>query len=107
MAMERTKGPDSAATKATRQFETRAHPAPGSPFHYAFPVHDLELAKQFYGTVLGCEEGRSSAKWQDFSLHGHQIVCHWVGNDYRCTDYYNPVVRITLVSLKRNDKMRL
>jgi uncharacterized protein len=26
-----------------------------------------------------------------FSLHGHQIVAHWVGNDYRCQDYYNPV----------------
>jgi Predicted dioxygenase of extradiol dioxygenase family len=30
-------------------------------------------------------------KWQDYSLHGHQIVCHWVGNDYRCQDYFNPV----------------
>jgi hypothetical protein len=66
-------------------------PAPGSPFHYAFPVHDLQLAKEFYGNVLGCIEGRSSTKWQDYSLHGHQIVAHWVGNDYRCQDYYNPV----------------
>ena len=73
------------------QYVTNAHPAPGSPFHYAFPVHDLELAKDFYGRILGCEQGRSSTKWQDFSLHGHQIVCHWVGNDYRCQDYYNPV----------------
>ena len=56
-------------------------PAPGSPFHYAFPVHDLELAKEFYGNVLGCAEGRSSTKWQDYSLHGHQIVAHWVGNN--------------------------
>ena len=71
--------------------ETRANPAPGTPFHYAFPVHDLELAKDFYGRILGCEEGRSSTKWQDYSLHGHQIVAHWVGNEYRCTDYYNPV----------------
>lgn len=66
-------------------------PAPGSPFHHAFPVHDLAVAKEFYGTVLGCKEGRSSEKWQDYSLNGHQIVCHWVGNDYRCQDYYNPV----------------
>ena len=72
-------------------YETLAHPAPGTPFHYAFPVHDLELAKDFYGRVLGCEEGRSSAKWQDYSLHGHQIVAHWAGSDYRCVDYYNPV----------------
>jgi hypothetical protein len=51
-----------------------AHPAPGSPFHYAFPVHDLEAAKDFYGRILGCQEGRASTKWQDYSLHGHQIV---------------------------------
>ncbi len=78
-------------TASTPQYETRSEPAPGSPFHYAFPVHSLEEAKTFYGTVLGCEEGRSSEKWQDYSLYGHQIVCHWVGNDYRCIDYFNPV----------------
>ena len=66
-------------------------PAPGNPFHLAFPVHCLDEAKAFYGGLLGCAEGRSSAKWQDYSLHGHQIVCHWVGNDYRCPDFYNPV----------------
>ena len=66
-------------------------PAPGSPFHYAFPVHDLAAAKAFYGGVLGCKEGRSSEKWQDYSLYGHQIVAHWAGEDYRCQDYYNPV----------------
>jgi extradiol dioxygenase family protein len=75
----------------SQEYETLATPAPGSPFHYAFPVHDLELAKDFYGNVLGCKEGRSSEKWQDYSLHGHQIVAHWVGKDYRCQDYYNPV----------------
>jgi hypothetical protein len=68
-----------------------SEPAPGSPFHYAFPVHDLEAAKAFYGNIMGCVEGRSSAKWQDYSLHGHQIVAHWVGHDYRCQDYFNPV----------------
>mmetsp|Transcript_30862 Transcript_30862/g.62587 ORF Transcript_30862/g.62587 Transcript_30862/m.62587 type:complete len:253 (-) Transcript_30862:191-949(-) len=73
------------------EFVKLADPAPGSPFHYAFPVHDLDAAKKFYGDVLGCAEGRSSPKWQDFSLNGHQIVCHWVGNDYRCQDYFNPV----------------
>lgn len=76
---------------SSKHFVTLADPAPGSPFHHAFPVHDLQKAKEFYGTILGCQEGRSNAKWQDFSLHGHQIVCHWVGNDYRCQDFYNPV----------------
>jgi uncharacterized protein len=86
------RGGSSASTSpTTTQYETLSGPAPGSPFHYAFPVHDLELAKQFYGQVLGCAEGRSSEKWQDFSLNGHQIVCHWAGDNYRCQDYYNPV----------------
>lgn len=75
----------------TTSYETLSAPAPGSPFHLAFPVHDLQLAKEFYGGILGCQEGRSSDKWQDYSLHGHQIVAHWVGNDYRCPDFYNPV----------------
>ncbi|CAM9916490.1 unnamed protein product, partial [Ascophyllum nodosum] len=61
------------------------------PFHHAFPVHDLALAKHFYGQVLGLPEGRSSSKWQDYSLDGHQIVCHFVGADYRCQDHVNPV----------------
>ena len=74
-----------------QKYTVLSDPAPGSPFHYAFPVHNLELAKEFYGNVLGCVEGRSSTKWQDYSLHGHQIVAHWVGDNYRCQDYYNPV----------------
>jgi len=46
------------------------------PFHIAFPVDDLDAARQFYGTVLGCPEGRSSDQWIDFDLFGHQIVAH-------------------------------
>lgn len=75
----------------TTEYVKLSQPAPGSPFHYAFPVHDLELAKHFYGEILGCAEGRSSDKWQDYSLGGHQIVCHFAGSDYRCQEYYNPV----------------
>lgn len=48
-------------------------------FHLAFPVTDLEAARLFYGGVLGCEEGRSSDRWVDFNLYGHQIVAHLVG----------------------------
>ena len=47
-----------------------------SPFHLAFPVHDLDAARAFYGGLLGCPEGRSSERWIDFDLHGHQIVAH-------------------------------
>jgi uncharacterized protein len=46
------------------------------PFHLAFPVDDLAAARDFYGRLLGCPEGRSSAEWVDFDLHGHQIVAH-------------------------------
>jgi extradiol dioxygenase family protein len=45
-------------------------------FHLAFPVKDLESSRKFYGEILGCEEGRSSADWIDFNLFGHQIVAH-------------------------------
>ncbi|MEQ1551867.1 VOC family protein [Sphingorhabdus sp.] len=46
------------------------------PFHLAFPVHDLSAAREFYGELLGCREGRSSDHWIDFDLYGHQIVAH-------------------------------
>ncbi len=45
-------------------------------FHLAFPVHDLEAARAFYGGLLECPEGRSSETWIDFNLYGHQIVAH-------------------------------
>ncbi len=46
------------------------------PFHFAFPVDDLEAARRFYGDLLGCLEGRSADHWVDFDFHGHQIVAH-------------------------------
>lgn len=46
------------------------------PFHLAFPVTSLSDARAFYGGLLGCAEGRSSAEWVDFDFHGHQIVAH-------------------------------
>ncbi len=45
-------------------------------FHLAFPVNDLAEARAFYGDLLGCPEGRSSADWVDFNFYGHQIVAH-------------------------------
>ena len=50
------------------------------PFHLAFPVDDLAAARQFYGEMLGCNEGRSSAEWIDFDFRGHQIVTHLAAN---------------------------
>lgn len=45
------------------------------PFHLAIPVHDIAAARAFYGGV-GCPEGRSSERWVDFDLFGHQLVAH-------------------------------
>ena len=47
-----------------------------SLFHFAFNVTDLDTARQFYGGVLGCTEGRSTATWVDFDFFGHQLSLH-------------------------------
>lgn len=60
------------------------------PFHLAFPVHDLAAARAFYGEVLGCREGRSSERWIDFDLGGHQIVAH-LDDSRRAAEASNPV----------------
>ncbi len=69
--------------------------APGTgvapPFHLAFPVHDLEAARSFYGGILGCSEGRSSDRWVDFDLYGHQVVAHLVKNEGLLTPHENEV----------------
>lgn len=59
------------------------NPGPLSPFHVAFPVHDLEAARGFYGGTLGCSEGRSSEEWIDFNFFGHQIVAHLAPEETR------------------------
>ena len=51
-----------------------------SRFHLAMPVHDLAAAREFYGGVLGCGEGRSADTWVDFDLYGHQFVAHLDAN---------------------------
>lgn len=47
-----------------------------SPFHLAIAVGDLDAARAFYGSILGCAEGRSDKSWVDFNFFGHQLVCH-------------------------------
>ena len=48
------------------------------PFHLAFPVTDLNTTRSFYKDVLQCNIGRSSDKWIDFDMFGHQVVAHLV-----------------------------
>ena len=64
---------------------------PLTPFHIAFPVDDLDVARTFYGTTLGCPEGRSSAQWIDFDLFGHQIVAHLKPASSTPKAHHNPV----------------
>jgi uncharacterized protein len=45
-------------------------------FHLAFHVTNLDIARKFYGDVLGCVEGRSTDTWVDFDFFGHQISLH-------------------------------
>lgn len=46
------------------------------PFHLAIPVNSIELAREFYGSKLGFNEGRSDEHWIDYNFFGHQLVCH-------------------------------
>jgi len=45
-------------------------------FHLALNVGDLAIARAFYGELLGCREGRSTATWVDFDFFGHQLSLH-------------------------------
>jgi extradiol dioxygenase family protein len=49
-----------------------------TPFHLAIPVIDLAQAEAFYGGLLGCEKGRWSEQWIDWTFFGHQLVTHLV-----------------------------
>ncbi|HEY0131204.1 MAG TPA: VOC family protein [Allosphingosinicella sp.] len=60
------------------------------PFHLAFPVHDLDAARAFYGGLLGCPEGRSADDWIDFDFFGHQIVAH-LDRGMERRRHHNPV----------------
>ena len=60
-----------------------------TPFHLAIRVHDLEVARDFYGAVLGCAEGRSAPRWVDFDLYGHQLSLHL--GDAAPPQVHNPV----------------
>ena len=56
-----------------------------SRFHLAYHVRDLEAAREFYGRVLGCREGRSTDTWVDFDFFGHQISLH-LGEPFATTN---------------------
>ena len=41
------------------------------PFHLAFTVDDLAVARAFYVELLACPEGRSAETWVDFDPGRH------------------------------------
>ncbi|WP_043630184.1 VOC family protein [Nonomuraea candida] len=59
-------------------------------FHLAVPVDDLDAARRFYGELIGCAQGRSSDRWIDWNLHGHQFVTH-LAPSRREEQAHNPV----------------
>ncbi len=61
------------------------------PFHLAVQVHDLGLARKFYGELLGCSEGRCAETWVDFNFFGHQFVCHLNSEMSRNSLHFNKV----------------
>ena len=56
-----------------------------TPFHLAYHVTDLDEARAFYGGILDCCEGRSTATWVDFDFFGHQLSLH-LGEPFKTTD---------------------
>lgn len=56
-----------------------------SIFHLAYHVTDLDQARVFYGGLLNCAEGRSTATWVDYNFFGHQISLH-LGIPFKTTD---------------------
>jgi extradiol dioxygenase family protein len=62
-----------------------------TPFHIAFPVHDIDAARRFYGGLMALPEGRSAPSWIDFDLFGHQIVAHLNPGMAAADTHHNPV----------------
>ena len=60
------------------------------PFHLALPVHDLEVARDFYCGTLGMDTGRTDKRWIDLDFFGHQVTLHLVDDDVSAADT-NPV----------------
>ncbi len=60
------------------------------PFHLAIPVDDLQAARQFYGVILQCKEGRTAELWTDYDFYGHQLVIHYKPKSEEVL-HHNPV----------------
>ena len=45
-----------------------------TPFHLSLPCENIEKTKDFYVFTLGVKQGRSTGKWLDINLFGHQLT---------------------------------
>ena len=57
-----------------------------NPFHYSFKIDEIESTKEFYVSLLGCSEGRSTEHWIDFDFFGNQLSAH-VSSDRPALDF--------------------
>ncbi|KAK9836435.1 hypothetical protein WJX74_000476 [Apatococcus lobatus] len=74
----------------SQRYLSRAASGSIQPFHLAIPVNNIAEARDFYGRIMGCPEGRSAKTWVDYNLFGHQIVCHHVAG-YNASSAANAV----------------
>ncbi|EJT84400.1 glyoxalase/bleomycin resistance protein/dioxygenase [Pseudomonas putida S11] len=73
-----------------------------TPFHVAYHVSDLDVARKFYKEVLGCVEGRSTETWVDFEFFGHQISLH-VGKPFETSRTGKVGPHLVLIAPYRGD----
>ena len=45
-------------------------------FHLAIPIKDIDLAKNYYGDILGAKIGRENRHAVIFNFYGYQLVGH-------------------------------
>ena len=54
-------------------------------------MRDIGSTRRFYVDVLGCQQGRESARWIDFDFFGHQLSAHVVDEAFLSSPATNPV----------------
>lgn len=62
------------------------------PFHIAIPISNMRKTMEFYGGVMNCVQGRKCPKdsYIFYNFFGHQLVCHYIHEDYIPQYYINP-----------------
>ncbi len=67
-----------------------------APFHLSLPCLNIEKTRDFYVYILGAKLGRSTDKWLDINLFGHQLTFTQTGDfkfnfkNYRLNDHILP-----------------